>query len=419
MFTVGNLTMKIKFLHFPIVLLSISSAALAGVPAKAATSSSSAEEASLSAEELIGKRLFEDANLSEPAGVSCASCHEASQAFQGNNGSPIAAVAKGSRDGQFGTRNVPTAAYSLFSPAFQFTQEKNEEGKEEWKASGGQFWDGRAADLREQAEGPFLNPREMNNASKKVVVDKVKASGYASLLVKAYGEHVFDDADKAMFQMTSAIAAFEKTPAFAPFSSKFDRVLEGKTAFTALEAKGFDLFKDPQKGNCIACHVGDANSKNPRDWLFTDFSYDNLGLPRNNDIPDNASAAYFDLGLCKQDGIEKKTPKDVDIEGLCGAFKVPTLRNIALTAPYGHNGVFKTLRDIIKFYATRDTNPEQWYPRKPDGSIDKFNDLPPQYAANVNVSEVPLERKPGQEPRLNDDDVDAIVAFLNTLSDGK
>ena len=98
---------------------------------------------------------------------------------------------------------------------------------------------------------------------------------------------------------------------------------------------------------------------------------------------------------------------------------MPTLRDIALTPPYGHNGVFKTLRDIVKFYATRDTNPEEWYPKKADGSVDKFNDLPLQYAGNVNIKEVPLDRKPGDQPRLNDQEVDAIVAFLNTLTDGK
>lgn len=411
--------MNIKFLTSTLVLISLSGIAFAGTSEAAKNSPFDTDEASLNEKQLIGKRLFEDANLSEPTGVSCASCHEASQAYQGNNGSRIPAVAKGSQEDKFGTRNVPTAAYAMMSPTFHFSKEKNEEGKVEWKALGGQFLDGRAANLREQAEGPFLNPKEMNNASKKTVIDKVRAASYATLLKKAYGKHVFDNPDKAMFAVTSAIAEFEKTHAFAPFSSKFDRVLKGKDTFTAEEAKGFELFKDPQKGNCIACHVGDPKSAKPRDWLFTDYSYDNLGLPRNPDIPENANADFFDLGLCNQDGIAKKAPKGLDIDGLCGAFKVPTLRDIALTPPYGHNGVFKTLRDIVKFYATRDTNPDEWYPKKADGSVDKFNDLPSQYVENVNTKEVPLDRKAGEKPRLNDQEIDAIVAFLNTLTDEK
>lgn len=411
--------MKIKFLSCSIVLISVAGFAFSGTSVAVERSPFDTDEASLNEKQLVGKRLFEDTSLSEPAGVSCASCHEASQAFQGNNGSRIPAVAKGSKDDKFGTRNVPTAAYAMMSPRFHFSKEKNEDGEVEWKALGGQFLDGRASNLRQQAEGPFLNAKEMNNASKKMVVNKVQVASYAPLLKKAYGRHVFDNPDKAMFAITSAIAAFEKTHAFAPFSSKFDRVLKAKDTFTPEEAKGFELFKDPQKGNCIACHVGDQKSTNPRDWLFTDYSYDNLGLPRNPDIPENANADFFDLGLCNQDGIAKKAPKGLDIDGLCGAFKVPTLRDIALTPPYGHNGVFKTLRDIVKFYATRDTNPEEWYPKKADGSVDKFNDLPLQYAGNVNIKEVPLDRKPGDQPRLDDQEVDAIVAFLNTLTDGK
>ncbi len=411
--------MNIKFLNCSIVLFSLAGFAFSAPSVATERSPFDTDEASLTQKQLIGKRLFEDANLSEPAGVSCASCHAASQAFQGNNGSRIPAVAKGSQDGKFGTRNVPTAAYAMMSPSFHFSKEKNEDGEIEWKALGGQFLDGRASNLRQQAEGPFLNAKEMNNASKKVVVDKVRLASYAPLLKNAYGRHVFDNPDKAMFVITSAIAAFEKTHAFAPFSSKFDRVLKGKDTFTPEEAKGFELFKDPQKGNCIACHVGDQKSTNPRDWLFTDYSYDNLGLPRNPDIPENANADSFDLGLCNQDGIAKKAPKGLDIDALCGAFKVPTLRDIALTPPYGHNGVFKTLRDIVKFYATRDTSPEEWYPKNADGTVNKFNDLPSRYAANVNTKEVPLDRKAGEQPRLNDQEVDAIVAFLNTLTDEK
>lgn len=401
-------------------ILTISAAALfAAIGAGYQRSPFMTDEKTLSPQELLGKKLFEDTNLSEPKGVACASCHMPEKGFQGNNGSRIAALALGSRPEHFGTRNVPTASYAMFSPAFHFEAEKNDEGETEYTPVGGQFLDGRANTLADQAGGPLLNEKEMNNSSKAAVIEKIKAASYAGLVKKVYGEHVFDDSEKAFAQISTAIAAFENTKAFAPFSSKFDRVLEGKAQFTKLEAKGFALFKDPKKGNCISCHVGDEKSKNPRDWLFTDFTYDNLGVPRNKDIPENADSNYYDLGLCKQPDIEKTAPKGFDIDSLCGAFKVPTLRNLSLTGPYGHNGYFKTLRDVVKFYATRDTKPELWYPKNADGSIHKFDDVPAKYADNVNTEEVPYDLKPGDKPYLNDADIDALVAFLQTLTDKK
>ena len=163
--------------------------------------------------------------------------------------------------------------------------------------------------------------------------------------------------------------------------------------------------------------MGDEKSHNPRDWLFTDFTYDTLGAPRNMAIPQNADANYFDLGLCKQPGIEKLLPKGVTRESLCGSFKVPTLRNIALTAPYMHNGHFARLRDVVDFYVTRDTAPARWYAKSADGTVHKFDDLPAQYHENVNVKEVPYDRKLGEQPRLNEAEIDDLTAFLNTLTD--
>lgn len=376
-----------------------------------------ADESKLSEQQLLGKKIFEDTNLSEPRGVSCASCHDPKKAFQGNNNSSIASIAKGSRDGLFGGRNVPTAAYAAFTPSFHFAKEKDDEGKEDIKAIGGQFLDGRAPDLATQAGGPLLNPKEMNNSSKAAVVEKVKNAPYAQLMTKLYGVNAFDNIDSAFTNITQSIAAFENSHYFAPFSSKFDRVLLGKDKFNEQEAKGFSLFKDPKKGNCLACHTGKEDSKEPRDWLFTDYSYDALGVPRNHAIPENSDANHYDLGLCKQEGIEKTAPKEVDVKTLCGAFKVPTLRNIAITAPYMHNGVFSNLRDAVKFYATRDTNPELWYGKNPDGSTNKYDDTPKKYQENINTTEVPYNRKAGEKPSLTDEEIDALVAFLKTLSD--
>ncbi len=375
------------------------------------------DESRLSEMELAGKRLFEDKNLSEPKGVACASCHVPGQAFSGNNGSSISALALGSRPENFGTRNAPALAYSGFSPAFHVAEEKLEDGSIDYVPTGGQFLDGRAADMAEQVAGPMMHPKEMNMPSKAEVVARVKAATYAPLLKKLHGEDVFDDAEKGFAKIAMTIAAFEHSAVFAPFASKFDAVLRGQAQFTPQEAKGFALFKDVEKGNCIGCHVGDEASKDPRDWLFTDFTYDNLAVPRNAAIPENKDATYVDLGLCKQPGIEKHTPKGVDAKSWCGAFKVPTLRNATITGPYMHNGKFDNLRDVVKFYVTRETNPEQWYAKNADGSVKKYDDLPKEYHGNVNTAEVPYDRKAGEKPRLNDEEIDAITAFLKTLTD--
>ena len=368
--------------------------------------------------ERLGAGLFFDTALSEPRGVACASCHAPARAFSGVNGSPIAAVARGAPPGAFGVRKPPSLSYAVFTPPFGFVDKKDPvTHKMEKTPAGGHFRDGRAASLEQQAEGPLLNPAEMNNPSKAAVVEKVKRGGNADLARQAFGAELFDDPAKAFEKLAQAIATYERSEIFHPFSSRFDAVLRGKARFTPLEARGFELFKNPEKGNCLACHDAKTTSKNPRDWLFTDFTYDVLGGPRNGAIPANADAKRFDLGLCKREGLAQVAPKGFDVESVCGAFKVPSLRNVALTAPYLHNGALKTLREAVAFYATRDTNPERWYPRSADGSVAKFDDLPQKYWDNVNVKEVPYDRKPGQPPRLDDAEIDAIVAFLETLTD--
>ena len=133
---------------------------------------------------------------------------------------------------------------------------------------------------------------------------------------------------------------------------------------------------------------------------------------RNAAIPQNAKADFYDLGLCKREGLAALAPQGFDVESVCGAFKVPTLRNVALTAPYFHNGSVATLREAVEFYATRDTDVKRWWP-----AGQKFDDLPEKYRGNANVKEVPYDRKPGQRPRLSPHEIDAITAFLQTLTD--
>jgi cytochrome c peroxidase len=368
--------------------------------------------------EELGRQLFNDQNLSVSRTQSCASCHQPEQAFTGNNHpDPLFPVAIGARPELIGNRNAPTAMYAAFIPSFSFVLDEGE-----WIPRGGQFWDGRADTLADQAAGPFINPREMAMPSKQAVVRRIRHADYADSFARLFGVHIFDDVDAAYAAMTQAIQAFEQTPRFSPFSSKFDAVLRGEARFTRDEARGFALFKDPNKGNCIACHAGEESSREPTDWLFTDFTYDNLGVPRNPEIPDNAAPASFDLGLCAQPGIEARVPeavtdKEAFVASLCGAFKVPTLRNVAVTAPYMHNGYFKSLRDVVEFYVTRDTDPDRWYPRV-HRRAQKFNDLPPEYQANVNTSEVPYDLQRHDSPHLSPGEIDQVVQFLGTLTDG-
>ena len=397
-------------------LFLLAGACALGPQSVAAEFARAVDERDLSDLQLLGKRLFEDTRLSEPAGQSCRSCHEPEHAFQRASGSKTAPVVEGARAGQFGTRKVPTLMYKTYSPAFGVYRDVDD-GKETLVAKGGQFWDGRAADLVEQPAGPLLDPHEMNNPSREAVVEKVKTAPYADLARAALGEDAFVESDAAFAKISNAIAAFEQTRRFAPFTSKFDDYLRGTTKFSAIEKRGYDLFVDKTKGNCIACHVGKIESRDPDDWIFTDFTYDALGVPRNPSIPVNSDPTHFDLGLCARPGLAEKLPKEIPLRTLCGKFKVPTLRNVAVSAPYFHNGAIGALRDAVAIYATRDTAPWRWYPLLPTGEADKFDDLPGGYKDNVNVKEVPYDRRLGRAPRLTDQDVDALVAFLKTLTD--
>jgi cytochrome c peroxidase len=346
-----------------------------------------------------GRRLFFDPRLSEPPGTSCASCHDPKRAFTGDNGSGRAA-ARGSRPGTMGTRNVPTAMYLAASPGPGMSEK---DGKP--VPSGGFFWDGRAATLAAQALGPLFDADEMNNRDAGSLVARVVASDAAPWLKQAYGEDVFADPGRALQALAAALAAFEQSPTFAPFSSKFDEVLRGRARYTEQEERGLSLFTIAQKGNCAACHAVNLDSRDPRDSLFTDFGFHALGVPRN---PDLAREGQFDLGYCAaQPGGPSANAR------WCGWFKTPTLRNVALTAPYMHNGRFATLREAVAFYATRDTHPERWYPA---GA--KFDDLPAALHGNVDQEMRPYHRRPGQRPALNDEEIDDIVAFLRTLTDG-
>ena len=196
-----------------------------------------------------------------------------------------------------------------------------------------------------------------------------------------------------------------------PSPANIDYWLEGEAQLTDAEKRGYLAFVDPERGNCDSCHKS-ALFPNGGHPDLTDFGLIATAVPRNNEIPANHDPHYFDLGACG--------PIRTDLAGhpeFCGLFKAPTLRNVALKKRFFHNGVVKSLRDAVRFYAERDTHPERWYPKNPDGSIAIYDDIPPQFRDNIN-HDPPFDRKAGEEPRLNDGDIDDIVAFLNTLTDG-
>jgi cytochrome c peroxidase len=382
--------------------------------------------------EQLGSFLYFDENLSEPAGQSCASCHDPAFAFVDPD--EHLPVSEGVIPGLFGTRNSPSAAYAMYAPIFYFDAE---EGL--W--IGGQFWDGRATGeelgdpLADQALGPFLNPVEMANISKEQVIDDIIDSDYADLFEEVWGEGSLDDVETAYDQVALSIAAFERTALFAPFSSKYDAYLEacieaggdknecamgiGKTArkvgkrfFTKEEWRGLRLFMGENNNDgvlergegamCAACHVAEwiedpGNVVVPA-WspdgsippVFTDFTFDNLGVPKNEEFP--LTGAPVDLGL----------GPIVGDPGENGKFKVMTVRNIGLTAPYAHNGLFKRLKDIVHFYNTRDV------PGALPGGVDW---PPPEYPDTINMDEL-------GNLGLSDADEDALVEFMKTLNDG-
>jgi cytochrome c peroxidase len=361
----------------------------------------------------LGRMIFFDPALSASGRLSCASCHDPAYGF----GPPNAlAVQHGGKDmAQVGVRAVPSLKYLQATP--QFTQHYFE-SEDEGDASidngptGGLTWDGRVDRGRDQAKLPLLSSFEMANDDAAAVVAKVKEARYGGSLRETFGATIFDDTESAFAVIVQALEAYEQSYAdFYPYSSKYDAYLAGKATLSAQEARGLVLFNEPAKGNCAHCHMS-ARGKDGTPPQFTDFGFAALGVPRNRDIPANGDSDHFDLGLCGPLRADLK-----DRSEYCGLFKAPTLRNVALRRTFFHNGVFHTLKEVLDFYATRDTAPEKWFARNADGSVRKFDDLPPQFAANVN-SEPPFDRHAGDRPALSESEIEDIIAFLQTLNDG-
>jgi cytochrome c peroxidase len=407
--------------------------------------SSGAQAAELTATEALGKLIFFDASLSINRNQSCATCHAPGVGWTGpdekiNRGG---AVYAGSIHDRFGERKPPSSAYSTGSPVLRNQQAAP---KKEAVFVGGHFWDGRATGERlgsaaaEQAQGPFLNPVEQALPSAACVVHRVCTGAYWALARAVWGADACSigwaadpcapqaqaggvaPADAARIDRTydaiaRAIAVYEASPESDAFTSKFDYVARGRARFTAEEQRGLRLFEG--KGKCANCHV--LTRAGRRGALFTDFTYDNLGLPRNPANPVYAAdPAFVDRGLGGFLGSRADYARHA--EAGMGKHKVPTLRNVDLrpdpgfVKAYGHNGYFKSLKGIVHFYNTRDAKPA--CPPRPDGRGDTEAEAlagkcwpPPEVARNVNRSEL-------GKLKLTAAEEDAIVAFMKTLSDG-
>ncbi|MDK2063520.1 cytochrome-c peroxidase [Aliarcobacter butzleri] len=339
----------------------------------------------------LGRILFFDVNLSKNRTQSCATCHNPNAGFVDDRDNGVKKMASLGDDGKsLGDRQAPTASYAKFSPAFHFDEKAK-------KYVGGQFWDGREATLEGQAGGPPLNPVEMGMSDKKAVVDRLKENSlYVDSFKKIFGADIFKNDDKAYEAMTIAIASFERTDEFSPFDSKYDRYLKGEYDLTPLEDLGKSIFFSNNNNSCANCHVLKGEDKEGE--TFTNYQYHNIGTPANNELRAKNGVKAIDEGLLANSNVSDVAQK--------GKHKVPTLRNVAVTAPYMHNGVFKDLKTVVEFYDK--------YNNK-DRNIDPETNKPwdePEVKDNISLQELKANK-------LTDRKVEALVAFMKLLTDKK
>ena len=353
----------------------------------------------------LGSRLFFDTNLSLNKNISCASCHNPAYAFsdarfqQEGDTNPVEGALSLGDDGlTLGGRNAPTASYAQFIPPFG----QNSEGE----YFGGQFHDGRASTLKDQAKGPFLDSAEMMMPDAQSVVDRVlENSSYVEDFKTLFGEDIFDDTSDAYDAIAESIASFEKTDTFAPFDSKYDRSKldpsdENYYELSEIEQDGMDLFFDTNKTNCVLCHSINSSSESKNE-IFSNFKYENIGTPKNLDalIVRDGNSDKIDLGLGGR--------ADINSSSEYGKVRVPTLRNVAVSNPYMSNGVFKELRTVLAFY--------NHMSGENNSTLNPETNLPWQDAEvsqNIDHAKLSMEL-------LTDSELDALEAFLKILTDSQ
>ena len=379
----------------------------------------------LSPQAQAGQKLFFDTNLSASKRMSCASCHDPNNHYAPSNAQPV--QLGGPNLTTPGFRAVPSLTYKDLIPAYS-DDATNPDNVSTNAPGGGLTWDGRANSLAEQVSIPLLSSFEMANTSQAAVVQVVQNASYAALFKQAFGADVFNNPAAAFTDVGLALQQYQlEDPSFHPYSSKYDyaflvELSNGKpVSLTAAELRGYNVYLQPDKGNCFACHyngpmVGGGGA------LFTDFTFEALGAPRNTNIPANAvrpglPVTYYDLGLCTA---QNPTAPHVlpSSAQYCGLFKTPTLRNTGTRQSFFHNGVFHSLTDVINFYNTRDTNPSAWYPTV-KGVVQKFNDMPAAYQADLDSVDVPFEGLPvGGTPHMSAQEAADLQCFIETLTDG-
>jgi len=387
------------------------SVCVAAVVVLAGTGSSRVRAATpLSLPAQVGEKIFADRSLSASGQLACATCHDPAYAHGSPNG--LAVQLGGPGMSLPGTRAVPSLRYKDYTPPYADVA-NNPDGVSAPGPGGGFTWDGRADTLADQARIPLLAPNEMANASEVDVVNKLRNAAYADLFRAAFGSDVFGDTAQAFQAALDALQAYQlEDDDFHPYTSKFDLYAGNKLGgeLTASETRGMHVYLDEDKGNCFACHY-DGPGAGGSTQLFTDFTFAAIGVPRNPEIPANADPSSFDMGLCSR--VDHPLP---DSAPFCGLFKVPTLRNVAIRRRFFHNGRMRSLREVLRFYNTRDTQPELWYPVV-GGVVQKFNDLPAPYQGNIDT-QPPLDGRPaGSQPPMSEQDLEDLEAFLDTLTD--
>ena len=371
----------------------------------------------------LGRAMFNDAGLSASGRMSCASCHDPAAAF-----GPGARTPDPFADGDpahTGTRAIPSLRYAQYARRFtEHTADDEETHGADGGPTGGFTWDGRVDTAREQARLPLFAAHEMGNADEAGLARRVAAARYAGdfrLAFSAPGHDVFADPPRVVEWMALAFEVFEQGREFAPFDSRYDRWLAGRETLSAAELRGLALYRDAAKGNCEACHPSQRTPAGAAP-LFTDAGFIALGVPRRAGLPalsassqrplaSEARGDAVDLGLCRSG-----RPGLTDDPSFCGRFRTPTLRNVAIRKSFFHNGALHSLREAVAFYATRDTDPAHWYSSNADGSVRAYDDLPAEMAQFVDRTP-PFSPLPGGRPRLDDAEIDDLVAFLQTLTD--
>lgn len=387
----------------------------------------------------LGRAVFFDASLSSSGRLACATCHDPAHAYGPPGDLPVMTGGPDLR--RPGVRAVPSLMYLERQPDFSIGPDQDDTGGPADRArmaalgvaapktkksagdpsaaaanlvpQGGLFWDGRADTLQQQALGPLLSPFEMDGGSVAAVAARLRRASYTADLTALFGPIAAVPPDILVNEAMFAVARFQiEEPGFHPYSSRYDFWLEGKARLTAEERDGYRLFNDPDKANCGGCHLAhpSADGLPP---LFTDGQYEALGAPRNPAVAANRRRGFFDLGICGPFRTDMRAQTKY-----CGMFRTPTLRNVATRHAFFHNGVFRSLDQLLDFYNFRDVDPARVYPRAADGTILKYNDLPRRHWTNVDTADPPFDRHPGGEPAMTAAEAREIVAFLKTLTDG-